>query len=388
MNDRDRSQDKVLVLSADKAAISITLKSLKKLGYAAITFMDNGLDALKSIEKSSFDFVLCDVNIRFVNGYLFIKEVKNSENIPNIPVILFGSSEPPDTEENLKKYGIIQYLQVPFTESQMDFAIHSTISLFNTSGTIENKFTKAKDSLLKNESEKAVELYSELSALTSGSTRSNIGLAQSYMKTNNKEKAEEILTKVAESEEDSPTRYLMQARMSLQKKKVVEANQTIGKLLEGLPNEFYFSRVIRLYMEFKAFKEAEEVCEEALGHKFELVEVYNSYAKCKYLNSQFEKALEIVVQTEKKFGIDTSLLNLRGVCYKKLGKITEALASYEEALRLSPNDAKVYFNLAQCAIGLKNYQGAEKYLDACLKISPNFPRAGDQLNEIRSRNCA
>ena len=276
-------------------------------------------------------------------------------------------------------------MKVPFSASDMNFIIHSTVSLFTTSGTIENKFTKAKTSLMTNEVVKAAELYDELRTLTANSARSSMGLAQTFMRGDEKAKvkAQQIMEEVAQGAEDLPSRFLMTAKLYLQNSKIAEAGSEIHKLLERLPNEFYYSRSVRLYLDFNHYQEAENICVQAIEKKYEVPDFYVCLAKCKYATALFDVSLEFIKKAEDKFGMTPDLYNLRGVCLKKIGQVQEAMRCYEEALRLSPHDARVYFNLAQCSIGMKNYPEAMRYLESCIKIAPNFPKAKEKLTEIQ-----
>ena len=146
---------------------------------------------------------------------------------------------------------------------------------------------------------------------------------------------------------------------------------------------------MRLYLDFNHYREAETICIEALGKKYEVPDFYVCLAKCKYATALFEASLQLIKTAEAKFGMTPDLYNLRGVCLKKMGQMQEAMRCYEEALRLSPQDARVYFNLAQCSIGMKNYPEAMRYLESCLKIAPSFPRAREKLVEIKQHgSCA
>ncbi|MBF0442969.1 MAG: tetratricopeptide repeat protein [Oligoflexales bacterium] len=374
----------VLVISADQNNAKLVNDALKQLGFAKISVMENGLEALASVTKNPVGFAICDQTLKFISGWLFIKEIKLSDKVPNIPVILFGKDKAPDTEDTLKKYGILRYMQLPFSAADMNFAINSTLTLFNTSGTIENKFTQAKNSLIEDKVDKAIEIFSDLRSVTSGSLRSSMGLAQAYNQGNQKEKAEKIMDEIAQSTESgNPSSKLMSAKLALQKNDLRKANTYIDKLLMEIPNEFYYSRAIRLYLDFKKYREAESFCNAAFSRDFEIIDIYVCLAKCRYELGSYESSLKLIGNALEKFGKNSDLYNLRGVCYKKTGHFQEAIEAYEEALRLSPSDARVYFNLAQCSIGMKNYPTAQKYLESCLKLSPGFPRAREKLEELK-----
>lgn len=171
---------KALILSGHKEVITSVRNSLKSFEYGEIDYLENGIEALKKMNSSTYDLVICHSKIKFISGWNLIKEMKTSEKIPNMPVVLMGDQAAPATEDELKAYGLIKYLKMPASESDLSFLINSTLQLFKTSGTIENKYTKAKAALISQNAGQAVELYSELHGLTKKSLRSSMGLAEAY----------------------------------------------------------------------------------------------------------------------------------------------------------------------------------------------------------------
>ncbi len=378
----------VLVLSAQKDHAETIIKALKKLELQKIQLMDNGIEALQKITEQSFGFLICDQNIRFISGWLLIKEIKTSDRIPNIPVILFGKDAQPESDDVLKRYGLIKYLHFPVNPSDLEFTIYSTLSLFNTSGTVENKYTKAKDSLLKNKSKEAIELYSELRGLTKNSARSSMGLAQAYLQDQQVAQADKVIEELSKSDEDSPARSLLQAKIHLQKSQTDKAVDLLRKVLDQVPNGFYYTKAIKLLMDFQQFHVAAPFCHAAMRSGLERPEFLLCLGKDRYNEGDMEGALDYTQQHESAFGMTNEIYNLRGVCFKKLGEHNRAIESYEQALRLNPTDSRVYFNLAMCSIQMKRNDEAARYLELCLQYAPAFPKAKEKLDELRKRNPA
>ena len=376
---------KVLLLTRDTEHAKVATASLASFGIREIVVMDDGLLALDKIKTGSFDFILCDQNIRNISGWLLIREIKLAELLPNIPVLLFGKSEPPAAEGYLQNYGIVPYLKFPFTAASLNFLIHSTISLTRTSGTIENKFSIAKESLINQRVDEAIDLYGQLKNLTENSARSVISLAQSHTLKGDLAKAETLLQSIARKPDDTPSRKLLQARISLQNGDLQTGIDLLRDLLVEIPNEFYFSRSARLLMDYNYYKDAEAICVKALEKEFLLFDIYYCLAKCYYAAGTMEKSLLTIADAEISFEKNAELYNLKGVCLKKLGRFSDAVFAYEEALGLSPADPKIYFNIAMCAIGMKDYLIAERHLATCVKIAPAFPKAADKLKEINER---
>ncbi len=375
---------KIMVLSGDKENLITVIKCLKKLDFTKITHSDNGVEAIQKMVVDPVDFILCDQDIRFLKGWVFIKEMKNSDKIPNIPVILFGKANAPESEEIMKQYGVIQYLKFPISDSNLDFAIHSTLTLFNTSGTTENKFSKAKTALL-HQNSTAVDLYQELRGLTKNSTRSSLGLAQAYVQNNEQEKASKVLQEVVATGDITPSTRIIGIKLALEQKNTENANQLSTSLLTEQDNIFYYSRCVDLFIEASEFMSAENYCVQAIEKDFLVPQFHTNLAKCKYGQDKYPDCINVLNEAEKKFGPSYEISNIRGVCYKKTGSFTEAIESYEEALQLEPMNPKAYFNIAICLIEMSRFEEAIQQLEACLKMAPTFKRASEKLVELKAK---
>lgn len=383
--DKDLS---VLVLSAPKDHADTMIEALKKLELHNIQLMGNGIEALQKMSEQSFDLLICDQNLHFISGWLLIKEIRSLDRIPNIPVILFGKDAQAESDEVLKSYGLVKYLQFPLDPSDLDSTILATLSLRNNSGTVEHKYTKAKDALLKNKSQEAIKLYSELQGLTRNSARSSMGLAQAYLQDGQMPQAEKAIEELSARDEDSPARSLLLAKIHLQRNQADKAIDLLKKVLDRLPDGFHYSRAISLLMDFQQFRMAAPLCHSAMRAGIERPEFLLCLGKDRYSEGDMEGALDYTQQHESAFGMTTEVYNLRGVCFKKLGDHDRAIESYEQALGLNPSDARVYFNLAMCLIQMKRNDEAARYLEQCLQYAPAFPKARKKLDELRKRNPA
>ena len=379
---------KIAILSSNPQTAKTIDSILRRFEYKDIQIFDNGLEALKILREQTFGFLICDMSVKFISGWMLIKEVKASDKIPNVPCMLLGDVAAPASDDELKQYGIVKYLKAPYKESDLSFLINSTLQLSNTSGTIENKYTKAKAAMLANKPKETVELYEELHGLTKKSMRSSLGLAEAYMQGGDTDKANVVITEaVKNSKEVNPTSMMMQTAILLKKKSNEEAFLITAKLIdEVMPSTpFYLSKSLKLYMDNSQFPHAEKICSRGVERKFRLPEFKLTLARCKYEQSIFQECIDTIKSAEEEYGSSGDLFNLRGVCLKKMGDFSGAIAAYEEALKLSPMDARVYFNMASCAIAAKSYEPATRYLESCLQVNPTFPKAKEKLEEIRAK---
>jgi Tfp pilus assembly protein PilF len=73
---------------------------------------------------------------------------------------------------------------------------------------------------------------------------------------------------------------------------------------------------------------------------------------------------------------------LRGTAYIGLHKLEDAKADFQEVIRLRPNDASGYVNMALVQVGLKNKVEAEKLLKQAVSVDPKHEQAATDLANL------
>ena len=81
-----------------------------------------------------------------------------------------------------------------------------------------------------------------------------------------------------------------------------------------------------------------------------------------YSNGQIKEALDSVEILIKGYPDEPLLYNIRGVCYKAIGQLYDAVKSFEKALAIKPDYTEVNYNL-----GLTLQELGQ--LDAAVKLS-------------------
>jgi predicted O-linked N-acetylglucosamine transferase (SPINDLY family) len=82
-----------------------------------------------------------------------------------------------------------------------------------------------------------------------------------------------------------------------------------------------------------------------------------------------------------------TLLNNLGNALSKLGRNTQALSCYEEAVRLDPLSTDSLFNRSSALRGLNRYAEAAKCCEEVLRISPRHRHAFGQWFQLRMDDC-
>lgn len=73
---------------------------------------NNGAEALEILEKERADIILSDINMPVMNGYEFVKEVKNTRKL-DIPMIAITAAALMGEREKLLESGYDDYVSKP-----------------------------------------------------------------------------------------------------------------------------------------------------------------------------------------------------------------------------------------------------------------------------------
>ncbi|HXK46821.1 MAG TPA: tetratricopeptide repeat protein [Deltaproteobacteria bacterium] len=86
--------------------------------------------------------------------------------------------------------------------------------------------------------------------------------------------------------------------------------------------------------------------------------------------------IEAIFEEENKH-----IFNEFGIELRKAGMEEEALANYQKAITISPEDEHLYFNVARLYYGMKELDNAVEWLGKALEINPRFIEA-EQLKSL------
>ena len=101
---------KILVVDDDPTSNSLVSFILKTNGYAVVVAAD-GEEGLKRADQEKPDLVVLDVMMPKMDGYTFLKQLKNINHLKIPPVIMLTSKE--KMEELFKVEGVADFFLKP-----------------------------------------------------------------------------------------------------------------------------------------------------------------------------------------------------------------------------------------------------------------------------------
>ena len=100
---------------------------LSKQGYE-VTIFNNGDGVTEKVEEIKPDCILLDLMLPVKDGLTILKELKGNDEVKNIPVIMLSVQGEEKKIEQALKFGAIDYIQKPFSISELSSYIHKALA--------------------------------------------------------------------------------------------------------------------------------------------------------------------------------------------------------------------------------------------------------------------
>jgi len=107
-----------ILVAEDTKTNQILLRSmLKKIGIESITFVDDGVEAVKAAESQTYDLILMDIHMPNMNGYEATKTIKNMGI--KTPIIAITANAMKGDSDKCLKAGCDDYLSKPIESKKL-----------------------------------------------------------------------------------------------------------------------------------------------------------------------------------------------------------------------------------------------------------------------------
>lgn len=120
------NKPKILVVE-DEEPISILIKyNLEKAGFNVSQAFD-GEEALEKIEESAPDLIIMDLMMPKMSGYELTAEIRNSEYIKDIPIIMLTARGQETDKLQGFNNGVDDYLTKPFSTKELEARVRAVL---------------------------------------------------------------------------------------------------------------------------------------------------------------------------------------------------------------------------------------------------------------------
>jgi tetratricopeptide (TPR) repeat protein len=136
------------------------------------------------------------------------------------------------------------------------------------------------------------------------------------------------------------------------------------------------------YQESQRIDEATASFEKAYALDGNYNAAYN-LAKISYTQGRLPEALDWVQKSIAKFSRSVLAFNLQGLIFEGQERFDEAVASYQQALRIQPGELNVQYNLGVAYYKKKDYSKTKEVMTKILAELVKNPQAGSE--DLRNR---
>ncbi len=175
--------------------------------------------------------------------------------------------------------------------------------------------------------------------------------------------------------------------LEAQQKNFSKAKSLLKNALAIAPNNIDFiCNYASLLQEIQQYKEAATVWERAVAISSDHVNL-KALAICYIESSEFEEALEVLENHQMLTSKSADLITYRGIALVNLGKLQEALNSFDCAISLNPGYEIAWCNKADLLSDLKQLDQALSCYDRAIHLKPDYIVAwNNKGNALKSLN--
>ena len=106
---------KQILLVEDTIDLRANLLELLVMEDYLVTESANGEEAVHKMKKNIPDLIITDILMPKMNGFDFIKVVRENAKWKNVPILVFSATPSRENEKKVLELGAIAYLQKPST---------------------------------------------------------------------------------------------------------------------------------------------------------------------------------------------------------------------------------------------------------------------------------
>jgi two-component system chemotaxis response regulator CheY len=120
--------NKVILVVDDSATVrKFVSVSLSMQGFSVVSASD-GMDALEKLPREKVDLVITDLNMPNMDGFEFIRTLRENPAYRDLPVIILSSLGDNVSRETGSRLGVSSYVVKPFSLEKIQYEVAKYLS--------------------------------------------------------------------------------------------------------------------------------------------------------------------------------------------------------------------------------------------------------------------
>lgn len=118
---------RIIIAEDDEIVSEVAREALTKAGHI-VGVLDDGANALQAIKVKRPDLVILDCNMPALNGLLVLREIRNTVELANIPVLVLTGRQSARDVDLAYNQGADDYMKKPFDPEELVFRVEELLS--------------------------------------------------------------------------------------------------------------------------------------------------------------------------------------------------------------------------------------------------------------------
>ena len=116
---------KILIVDDDADILSVLQESISEINFVEILSAQDGMEALKILEKNKIDLLITDIRMPNLDGISLILEVR--KNYPTPPIIISTGNQ--DTLKESKQLDVDGFFEKPFKMNDLISCVEKLLAM-------------------------------------------------------------------------------------------------------------------------------------------------------------------------------------------------------------------------------------------------------------------
>jgi DNA-binding response OmpR family regulator len=117
---------KIVLVVDDEISICMLLENFLSQDYDVV-YKNDGLEALEWLEGNLPDLIICDIQMPVMDGYEYLKNVRQRGYTKRTPIIMLSANETSKERIKCYKLGAQDYLTKPFNPEELEELIKKNL---------------------------------------------------------------------------------------------------------------------------------------------------------------------------------------------------------------------------------------------------------------------
>lgn len=362
----------------------------KSLGLNNINIYSSSYDFLEYLPIQNFSIVFIFVEVKDIHWTNLLRKIRTDENIPFFSICLVLQQGVPLAREwqtFIKDYQVGSLIKPPFSIKDIAKNIAYFAKIEQSPESMEARLKYARQMFQEGLREQAKNLYRDILKSDQNNMSAHSGMIQ--LSRDDHKDFKKLLNQALKID---PENFSIKFEMLSHYLKTNKANlfdQYVNDLMGELKEDrstFWLGELGEVCLQLGKNDYGEMIGRHIMkkNNKSDWRQ-YSFLARCQLQDQRLEEAKINVTRAIHTCPEERGdLHNLYGIIMRRTGNIDVACKAFEKSVENTPEDHRLYFNLAMTYRDLKKVDEAIRVLENALKIAPEYQKARDLLEKLKT----